>query len=173
MIQQLGRHSSPLIVSGTTHTSTQYLSKHLAFTHSLLLHSLSSSWHTPPPPPPTPPSFPPFLPPSLDPLRILSDQRDTHGDRQKHFLSTRSHSLMSVNEDKNKHWTNMYNPVADVIAWRKRILEISVYVRDAVTLQPGSASPHKHKRISQSRWNSYRIKTCAGISVVLATWQTI
>lgn len=41
-IQQLGRRSGRLIVSGTTHTSThtghlaQYLSKHLAFTHSFV-----------------------------------------------------------------------------------------------------------------------------------------
>lgn len=43
LIQQLGRGSIPLIVSGTTHTSSQYLSKHVAFMHSFLLLSLLSS----------------------------------------------------------------------------------------------------------------------------------
>lgn len=41
---------------------------------------------------------------------------------------------------------------------------------------PGSASPHKHKRISQSHLNplrNYNFTVFTGISVVLATWQTI
>lgn len=43
VIQQLGWSSSPLIVSGMTHTSTQYLSTHGAFMHSFLMLSLVSS----------------------------------------------------------------------------------------------------------------------------------
>lgn len=84
LIQQLGRCSSPLIVSGTTHTSTQYLSKHVAFMHSFLLLFLSSTsdkthhhQH-----PLSPPAFSPSLP--LPCIRSTKRQ-ETHGDRQKHF----------------------------------------------------------------------------------------
>ncbi len=98
MIQQLGRGSSPLIISGTTYISTQYLSKHVAFTHSFLLFSLSS------PPPPPSPSFPPSLPlPWILRASEVQKRHETHGDRQKHIYLLRSHSLMSVYIDENKN----------------------------------------------------------------------
>lgn len=80
VMQQLGRGSSPPIVSGMTHTSTQYLSKHVASKHSFLLLSMSSS--SSPPSPSSPPSLP---------LPWILDQKDegsvkTHSDRQKVLL---------------------------------------------------------------------------------------
>lgn len=90
MIQQPGRGSSPLIWSGTTHISTQYLSKHVAFTHSFLLLSLSSS------------SYQPYLH-----HRLLSPPQASGTDtkltvRDRNTLSTRSYRLMSENVDEMK-----------------------------------------------------------------------
>lgn len=103
VIQQLGRRSSPLIVSGTTHTSTQYLSKHLAFAHSFFPVLL----HITPPPPHFHlislclflfPIFPTTTTTTAYPKRIKTKR---HWQTET-FLSMRSHSLMSVNQDENK-----------------------------------------------------------------------
>ena len=124
MIQQLGRRSSPLIVSGATHTSTQYLSKHLAFTH-------SSS-----------PSFPSRHPPHITSFS-LSTTTTTSTLSIPFFIPGSSWGSLETNvtlmvTDRNifyqqdptawclwtkikiKNWTNMSNPVANTIACFKK-----------------------------------------------------
>ena len=57
MIQRVGSRPSPLIVSALRHTSTQYLSKHVASEHFPPLRSLSSSSSYQPSPPSLPLSW--------------------------------------------------------------------------------------------------------------------